>query len=242
MHPTDPSVRSIYEQIRHDIVTLAARPGERLSENDLAARFGTSRAPVREALIRLVEDGLITVRPQRGSYVSPISLAAMEQARFVREALEVAIIRRAAEEGLSAQARTQCEDALAAQEAAREDAQQFTTADDTFHRGFAEGTTLTGVWAIIEREKVQFDRVRFLSLPSVTPTATLIAQHHEMLDAVLRRQPDDAERAIRRHLQEVLRITRALTERHPELIAESTSTENNNGPQRRTGAGRRKTG
>ena len=73
-----------------EIISLRLRPGEKLSESDLAARFGTSRAPVREALIRLVEDGLIDVRPQRGSFVSRISLRAMERARFVREALEVA--------------------------------------------------------------------------------------------------------------------------------------------------------
>ncbi len=217
----DQSTRSIYEQIRRDIVTLVLRPGTRLSENELAMRFGTSRAPVREALIRLVEDGLIVVRPQRGSYVSRISVAAMEQARFVREALEVAIIRRAAEVGLAPEARAQCEAAIVAQEKVRDDALRFTEEDDRFHRGFAEGTALTGIWAIIEREKVQFDRVRFLSLPSVTPTELLIAQHRAILEAVLRRRPDAAERAIRRHLHEVLAIVQSLAERHPELIGET---------------------
>ena len=81
--------RSIYRVLRQDVVTLRLKPGMRLSENELAARFGTSRAPVREALIRLADEGLIDVRPQRGSFVSRISLAAMEQARLVREALEV---------------------------------------------------------------------------------------------------------------------------------------------------------
>src|SRR5579872_731232 len=92
---------SIYATLRRDIAALRLKPGVRLSENELAARFGTSRAPVREALIRLVEDGLIEVRPQRGSFVSAISLSAMEQGRLVREALEVAIIRRACRSELS---------------------------------------------------------------------------------------------------------------------------------------------
>src|SRR3954463_12377640 len=96
-----PPSGSIYSQLRHEIVMLHLRPGARLSENELAARFGTSRAPVREALIRLVEDGLIEVRPQRGSFVSRISLKAVERARFVREALEAAIVRRGAEQGIS---------------------------------------------------------------------------------------------------------------------------------------------
>ena len=163
-HPPNP--RSIHSILRQDIVTLRLMPGEKLSENELALRFGTSRAPVREALIRLAEDGLIDVLPQRGSFVSRISLKAMERARFVREALEIAIVRRAAEQGISQDVRERAEACLEAQEGAREDPERFTQLDDFFHRGFAEGVGLDGVWAVIEREKAQFDRIRFLSLPA----------------------------------------------------------------------------
>jgi GntR family transcriptional regulator, rspAB operon transcriptional repressor len=210
--------RSIYRVLRQDVVTLRLKPGMRLSENELAARFGTSRAPVREALIRLADEGLIDVRPQRGSFVSRISLAAMEQARLVREALEVVIIRRAAEARLSKSALGACEAAIAAQLEARDDPERFTSADDAFHRAFAEATALGGVWSIIEREKVQFDRVRILSLPQVTPVDVLIAQHRAILKAVLNGDPDQAERAIRTHLSEVLRIADDLAIRHPDLI------------------------
>ena len=213
-----PTMRSIYALLRGDIVTLRLRPGERLSENELALRFGTSRAPVREALIRLVEDGLIDVRPQRGSFVSRISLQAMERARFVREALEVAIIRRAAERGIPDTARSRLEAAIDSQLGARDDPEGFTRLDDTFHRSFAEATSLVGVWAIIEREKAQFDRIRFLSLPAVTPVDVLIEQHRAILKAVLDRQPDAAEQAIRTHMSEVLRIADGLAQLHPDLI------------------------
>jgi GntR family transcriptional regulator, rspAB operon transcriptional repressor len=209
---------SIYATLRRDIAALRLRPGTRLSENELATRFGTSRAPVREALIRLVEDGLIEVRPQRGSFVSPISLAAMEQGRLVREALEVAIIRRACEQKLSNEAIGRCEAAISQQMASRRDPERFTYYDDMFHRAFAEGTSLHGVWAIIEREKVQFDRLRILSLPDVTPVNHLIAQHRDILAAVIRGNADKAEKAVRAHLAEVLRIADGLAARHPELI------------------------
>lgn len=214
----DQPTRPIYAQLRQDIVSLRLRPGTRLSENELAQRFGTSRAPVREALIRLVDDGLIDVRPQRGSFVSRISLAAMERARFVREALEVAIIRRAAEQGISGSAHAAAEAAIAAQLGARDDPERFTQLDDAFHRSFAEGTSLASVWAIIEREKAQFDRIRYLSLPAVTPVDVLIEQHRSILKAVLDRASDSAERAIRIHMSEVLRITEGLAQRHPDLI------------------------
>src|SRR5829696_6396976 len=110
------AVRGIYGQIRQEIVSLRLRPGTRLSENELALRFGTSRAPVREALIRLVEEGLIEVQPQRGSFVSRISLASMQRARFVREALEVAVVRQVTERGLSQEAYDKATVILAEQE------------------------------------------------------------------------------------------------------------------------------
>ena len=209
---------SIYATLRRDIAALRLKPGTRLSENELAARFGTSRAPVREALIRLVEDGLIEVRPQRGSFVSAISLSAMEQGRLVREALEVAIIRRACERKLPADAIAKCEAAISRQMASRRDPERFTHYDDAFHRAFAEGASLRGVWAIIEREKVQFDRLRILSLPAVTPVNLLIQQHRDILAAVISGNADKAEKAIRAHLSEVLRIADGLAVRYPELI------------------------
>src|SRR4051794_18680241 len=201
------SARGIYAVLRREIVTLKLEPGTKLSENELAARFGTSRAPVREALIRLVEDGLIEVRPQRGSFVSRISLRAMERARFVREALEAAVVRRAAEQKITAAARAELEAALGAQRAAADSPERFTEQDDRFHRGLAQAAGLGSVWDVIEREKAQFDRVRYLSLPNTTPVDVLIRQHRAILDAVIEGRPAVAERELRKHLREVLQIT-----------------------------------
>jgi len=213
-----PTVRAIHTAIRQDIATLRFRPGARLSENELALRFGTSRAPVREALIRLAEEGLIEVRPQRGSFVSRISLAAMQRARFVREALEVAIAGRAAERGLSPAAHQKATAALAEQEQVQDDPERFTMADDAFHRVLAEDVGIAQLWAVIEREKTQFDRIRFLSLPVVTPVASLISQHHDILGAILRRDVEAAEAAMRVHLSEVLKSAETLAAEHPDLI------------------------
>ena len=107
------------------------------------------------------------------------------------------------------------------QAASRDHPEAFTTYDDMFHRAFAEATSLGGVWSIIEREKVQFDRVRILSLPAVTPVDVLIGQHQAILNAVLARQPTAAEATIRAHLSEVLKIADDLALRYPELIEAS---------------------
>ena len=212
------TTRNIYAALRRDIVTLALLPGTKLSENELSLRFGTSRAPVREALIRLGEDGLIDVQPQRGSFVGRLSLPKIERARFVREALEIAVVRRAAELGLPAADQRRAEALLRAQGDAGLEAEAFMDLDDGFHSGFADAIGLSGVWATIEREKTQFDRIRFLSLPQATPIDVLIAQHRAILDAVVDRDPDLAERAIRDHMAEVLKIVDSLQPRYPELF------------------------
>ena len=215
-HP--PTTRAIYAALRREIVTLALMPGTKLSENELSLRFGTSRGPVREALIRLGEDGLIDVMPQRGSFVGRLSLPDIERARFVREALEIAVVRRAAESGLPHRHRLAAEASLEAQGTAGIDAETFIDLDDAFHAGFADGIGLAGVWAIIEREKTQFDRIRFLSLPAATPIPVLIAQHRAILATVLDRDAAAAERAVRDHMAEVLKIVSDLPARHPDLF------------------------
>lgn len=216
----EPAGRAIHARLRFAIIRMELKPGQRLSENELAQRFGTSRAPVREAFIRLADEGLIDVSPQRGSYVTKISLSAMRRARFVREAIEIAIVRRAAANGLPESARTAAEDAIARQRAAGDDPSLFTAADDAFHSALSDSIDMDGLWAVLEREKSQFDRLRFLSVGHATPVATLLDQHRRILDAILARDPQAAETAMRDHMAEILSSSRKLIERHPDHIEE----------------------
>jgi DNA-binding GntR family transcriptional regulator len=78
------------------ILTNVLRPGERLSENEISASLGVSRQPVRDALIRLGEAGLVRALPQRGTEVTRIDLQSVDSGRFLREAAELAVIREAA--------------------------------------------------------------------------------------------------------------------------------------------------
>ena len=214
--PTD--VETIYQTIRTDIIRMRLRPNERLSEKELGLRFGTSRTPVREAIVRLVEDGLIEVRPQRGTYVARISLQAVRRARFVRNALELAIIREAAERGVPEAVLEEAKFAIANQEDARLDPERFTTADDMFHRTFANGVGYGDIWSVVENQKAQFDRIRFLSLPNVTPIDHLIEQHRTILSAVEARDPDWAERTLREHLAIVVETAVILMQTNPDFI------------------------
>ena len=121
----------VYAALRAAIVSAELEPGRRLSENELADLLGVSRTPVREALARLRDERLVAIVPQLGTFVTLISPAAVEDAAFVREALECAAIRRATERivdgGLS-----DLQANLAAQERAEEqgDTDAFDALDD----------------------------------------------------------------------------------------------------------------
>src|SRR6218665_3652859 len=92
----------VYRILREQIIQAELLPGERLSESDVAKTLAVSRQPVREAFIKLSEEGLVQVLPQRGTFVTRISVASVMDVRFVREAIEADIVRLVAEEHLPA--------------------------------------------------------------------------------------------------------------------------------------------
>lgn len=209
----------VYRRLRHAIVTNRLQPGQPLSEKEIAAAFGLSRQPVREAFIKLAEAGLIRVLPQRGSFVVKISQRQVSEARFVREAVEVAVVRRACRD-LTADAAERLQDVIAEQdEAARTvDQERFHALDDAFHRGLALGIGCAQAWQVVEGIKAQMDRVRFLSLRDASPMPHLIAQHRAILAAVARADPDAAEAAMRTHLGELLHTLPRLAAAFPDLF------------------------
>lgn len=91
-----PAADQVYQGLKEAITTGIFRPNEAISENRVCGMFNVSRSPVRTALTRLVEDGLIDIFPQRGTYVAPIRLKGLRESQFTRTALEVALVKEAA--------------------------------------------------------------------------------------------------------------------------------------------------
>lgn len=79
----------IYEELRERIVFGGFAPGDRLVEADLAARFGVSKTPVREALLTLEAEGMVVLRPHRGAEVSPLTVDEWNDLIFLRDVLEI---------------------------------------------------------------------------------------------------------------------------------------------------------
>jgi DNA-binding GntR family transcriptional regulator len=194
--------KRIAEALRDAIVSLDLKPGDAISESEIAARFGVSRQPVREAFIQLSEQGLLRIRPQRSTEVVRISIRDVLNARFVREALEVAVVRKATAECAGMPPHTFDDLYLAQTQASdSDDYRAFHAKDDAFHRRIAKLSGNEFVWKLIDAQKVQMDRVRYLSLKLGMPAT--IREHRDIGEAILSGNPDLAEAHMRKHLRKI---------------------------------------
>ena len=196
----------VFESVRQAIVQLRFRPGNPLSEAEIARQLGVSRQPVREAFIKLAEVGLVEVRPQRGTFVRLISIREVENARFLRDAIEVAIVRKAAAVASPADL-ARIDGIVAEQRAIAEtgDNAAFLRLDEAFHQAIAASADCEDAWRVLEGLKAQMDRVRYLSLPDATPLSVIIDQHARIAHALAARSPEQAEAAMHEHLAEILK-------------------------------------
>ena len=193
----------LYRILRERIIRNDLQPGTRISESELAAAFSVSRQPVREAFIKLAEEGLVEVRPQRGTYVRKISHGAVMSARFMREAIEADIVKLLAAKpdlSLIADLRSQ----LAEQrKVVGLEPLAFLDLDERFHRTLAEASGQADSWDVLVGLKSQMDRVRHLTAQQF-PIEKLIDQHAAITEAIAIGDVASAEAALRGHLREIL--------------------------------------
>jgi DNA-binding GntR family transcriptional regulator len=148
-----------------------------------------------------------------------ISTKQVTDARFVREAVEVAVARKACDV-MTADAIAELRGILDAQRAAAVEAipARFLALDEAFHRGLALGVDCDYAWRVVEEVKAQMDRVRYLSLPQATPISRLVEQHVAILDAVEAGDEAHAEASVRAHLSEILTSLPVLERQFPHLF------------------------
>ena len=200
----------IYEALKKAIVSLRLPPGASISENRICRQIGVSRTPVRGAIIRLVEDGLIEVFPQKGSFVAPIKLGAVRDNHFIRKALELAVLRRAASvwtPELAQKSRLILQRQAAA--LAGDDVDAFHGFDSEFHCAFCAAAGLEGVWATILIAKARVDRVhRLASMQGRLPQ--VIVEHRDILDALDAGEVERAAERLDYHLERAPTIMESL--------------------------------
>ncbi|MEF2070076.1 GntR family transcriptional regulator [Consotaella aegiceratis] len=204
----------VVRDLRERIIRAELAPGTRLTEQELAAHYRLSRQPIREAFIKLAEEGLLEIRPQRGSFVRKISVAEVMDSRFVREAIEADIVRLLAEH-IGRDEIGELRRQIARQRAAvDEEPAVFLRLDESFHRTLAEAAGKVRVWSLLEDIKAQMDRVRYLSMAEF-PSVLLVEQHEAIVAAIASGDADAAEAAMRNHLRKVLDDLPAIAAAHP---------------------------
>jgi DNA-binding GntR family transcriptional regulator len=201
----------VFDHLRGDIIRGVLPPGTPMAELDLCNRLGVSRTPVREALIKLAEEGLVRIYPQRGSFVAPIAVEALREAQFVREHLECALVAEAVRR-IDATGLRQLHDLIDLQQRAHhsDKPEEFYESDEAFHNTIARISRHPHVWQVIMQAKVHFDRVRHLSLQNAGHIPLLISQHAEVVDGLANFDEARAVAAMRRHLREVFRTIEAM--------------------------------
>ena len=199
------------------IFTGALVPGTPLSEKEVSEMFQVSRQPVREAFIKLVEVGVLQVLPQRGTFVKRISPRRVREGRFIREAIEAAVARKAAVTITDAQLADLAANLREQKVASKaNDTAAFLSFDEQFHFLIAQSIDCVAAWDTIQDIKAQMDRVRYLSLHEVSPLDLLIKQHARIVSALKSHDPDAAEEAMRDHLREILVSLGPVAERNPD--------------------------
>lgn len=213
------AAQRIEAELRRAIIAMDFPPGTRLSEQEIAAVHGVSRQPVREALIGLARARLVEIQPQRGTVVVKISAAKMMEGRFVREAVETAVARRAAED-FDPAARIRIDDILDMQQKAarRNDHTLFQRYDEIFHVTLAEGAGCGLAWQAVSDIKAHMDRACHLTLTSAKTMLQLVQQHRDIMAAIDEKRPDDAANAMHLHLREILKALPKVEAEHPDLF------------------------
>lgn len=187
-----------------EITSLRLLPGTKISEAEIAARFGVSRQPVRDAFSRLENLDLLLIRPQKATEVKRFSIKAIEKARFVRAAVEGDVLRRAAAECDADGARRldACLDKQT-KALAQKDAQLFGKLDYEFHKTLCEIALVDFAFEVISAEKAKVDRLCMLGLSKEDRMPVLIDDHQRIADAI---KAGDAEAAVKAGMQHLSRL------------------------------------
>ncbi len=210
----------VYKTIKKNIINLNIKPGDRISEKEIADMLNLSRTPVREAFIKLSKEGVVNVLPQRGTYISKIDLKQVEEARFIRASLEKAVMGLAVEKGISLKDRKAIEESLTLQKKYidNKEYEAFLEEDEAFHKLIFKACNKSRSWEIIEQVNTQYKRVRLLSFELFYSLETVYEQHVAIYQAIIDKNLKQAEEIVSLHVVKILADQIELQKKYPEYF------------------------
>ncbi len=216
-----------YEYLRDQIIYLQFEPGQMVYENELAQTMGMSRTPLREAFSMLAVEGLIEVLPQRGVRISLVAESKIEEARFVRESLEISAFRQIAEQWkvtdpgthtLDRAIQRLVEDQVVAAQANH--AKDFLQADEAFHSILLQKFGNQTLLSVIGHMRGHLNRVRYLLLREKGDQMEVLVQEHKQLYAAIKSNDiSTTVRILEQHLKKLHHKLPLLREQFPHYFA-----------------------
>ena len=188
------SVDAVFDYLHEEILSLNLRPGDKISEAEIAAQFGVSRQPVRDAFSRLANEDLLLIRPQRATEVKRFSMREIKKSRFVRTAVEKEVLL-CASLHCDASGAAVLDAAIAEQEeaVATKNVEKFGVLDYEFHKSLCKIAQADFAFDVILNEKSKVDRLCMLGLSKDARMPDLVNDHRGIAAAV---KNNDPERAI----------------------------------------------
>ena len=207
-----------YRTVKDNIIALNLEPGRMISVQEIAEEIGVSRTPSREALLELSKQGLVEIIPQRGSMISMIDYDIIEEARFLRLIVEIAVSE------LACDMRTQkdlekLEEYVLLQEfyLERNSSHKLLQVDNAFHRKLYKIANKEMILKIVEDTTVHFDRLRRLSYNTIKDTK-VIEDHKELIEAIRDRDKECAKESVTRHLSRYKMDADLIKSKYPHYI------------------------
>ena len=210
----------VHAAIKSAILSLDFSPGASIRKTDVCDRLGVSRSPVSEALTKLAGEGLVDIVPQSGTRVSRLSMDAIREDTFLREALEVAASRYAARhrsEELIARLKRNLE--MQKLLIVATDKEDFMRTDTAFHEMIMSTTNVNRLPSVVRAVSSHVDRARHLLLPEPGRLADTVEEHVRIIDAIDYQAERAAEEAMRHHVRQLLQRLETLQTERPDLIS-----------------------
>jgi DNA-binding GntR family transcriptional regulator len=209
----------VYERLRDAILSGIFRPGQAISENDIADTLHVSRTPIREALQRLANEELVFVVPQRGTFVARLDLRRIREALFMREAIECAALARI--QAALAKPELQKLERIVTdhRRAVRgEDLAGIFAADDAFHRALLEIAGVPGTWRYVREAREMHRRVRALGRLEYDSVKRSVAQHNSIVADLAAGRTSSAIEHLRGHIRMNAALAEDMARKHSEYF------------------------
>ncbi len=212
----------VYSGLRDRILSFELPPGTILDRKSLSDSYGVSQTPVRDALLRLAQDGLVQIFPQSKTLVSRIDVRQLSETQFLRVATETEVVRRLTlgrREGTlrKSEAILQMQSALAE---TGEEMDMFTELDRRFHRALFEGVGMASLHSMLIDRLGHLYRCQRLELPRSGKMQAIVQAHREIIDGIRSKDPENAMAAMRDHLSGTISRIESLRRDHPDFFSD----------------------